>query len=442
MELRSNKVINSSNESPKTPLQSHSLKVPDTEERAHYFWHVDHPHDGEQLQDIAAQHGISLSTGQRWRKEREKYGDAHRIRKRKAIEKNQKLGRPYTVTTERLQLLLSDDTNPVREEPLSIQARENDIPLRPRTLRYNLSTREDAHMFVAAYTREMLPANLEKRVEYGKEHLNKPLYGYWDTLFFTDEAHFNPLEDFQRPRILRRTGQRLAPGNLVTRKKKKASSTTVHMYSYMNWYYKGPISFYNDEEEMLKPPKPPRKPRKSKYETQEQYDKRVKQWEATRPPPLEVVGSGHHMTQDYYTKHILPTYIQALHQARCDDATLAWFLMEDGDPSHGNKSTDNVAEDARRANWIAVILHPAQSPDLNPQEACWLILKQRAKKRLWQPTEAETPWDGTKNHLKKILTDVWDAITMEEIRSRIAEMPWRCEQLVQNEGAKIRSKTW
>lgn len=82
------------------------------------------------------------------------------------------------------------------------------------------------------------------------------------------------------------------------------------MYASINWYFKSPLGFYNDEKDMLKPPKPPPKPRKSKYETPEQHHKRVKEWEATKPPPLEVQGSGHHMTQDYYTSNILPSYIK------------------------------------------------------------------------------------------------------------------------------------
>ena len=36
----------------------------------------------------------------------------------------------------------------------------------------------------------------------------------------------------------------------------------------------------------------------------------------------------------------------------------------------------------------------------------------------------------------------WRRITIAQIRRRIREMPWRCEQLIKMEGARIRSKTW
>ncbi|KAH8695722.1 hypothetical protein GQ44DRAFT_719439 [Phaeosphaeriaceae sp. PMI808] len=57
----------SANESPHTPEQDKILTVPDTEERSHYFWHVDNRRDDETLEDVANAYGISRRTGQRWR---------------------------------------------------------------------------------------------------------------------------------------------------------------------------------------------------------------------------------------------------------------------------------------------------------------------------------------------------------------------------------------
>ena len=149
---------------------------------------------------------------------------------------------------------------------------------------------------------------------------------------------------------------------------------------------------------MLKPPKPPPKPRKSKYQTQEEYDEEVKEWEAKKHPKLKTESGGHHMTQDCYTKNLLPHYIKMVQSSRLHNTLedIHWLLQEDGDPSHGTKSVNNIAEDLRQVNWIAVIIHPAQSPDLNPIEGVWLILKERTKKRSFYPGD-EPAWDGTKN---------------------------------------------
>lgn len=104
--------------------------------------------------------------------------------------------------------------------------------------------------------------------------------------------------------------------NLRTRKKEKRDLKTLHMYASVNWYYKSELHFYNDEKDMLKLPKPPRKPVKSKYETLDQHQARVKEWEARLPPPIEGGPRGHHMTQEYYSKTLLPKYIQTVQLAR------------------------------------------------------------------------------------------------------------------------------
>lgn len=74
------------------------------------------------------------------------------------------------MSDEHLQELLSDETNPVRDEPLSIQAKENNLPLAPRSLRYNLLNREDAYLYVAAYAKEPSPTNKRRRISYREEH--------------------------------------------------------------------------------------------------------------------------------------------------------------------------------------------------------------------------------------------------------------------------------
>ena len=81
------------------------------------------------------------------------------------------------------------------------------------------------------------------------------------------------------------------------------------------------------------------------------------------------------------------------------------ILQEDNDPSHGTRSTLNYAQLFRERYEIQSLHHPGQSPDLNPMEAIWNILKQRVRKEPWK----------TKKDLKRVILKAWDLIELEEI---------------------------
>ena len=129
----------------------------------------------------------------------------------------------------------------------------------------------------------------------------------------------------------------------------------------------------------------------------------------------------------------MPIYIEALQKARLYSPyeTANWYLQEDGDPSHRHKK-NGLAEHLKRENWIDNLAHPPQSPDLNPMEACWNILKQRIRRHVWRDLE----------ELKAIIQQEWSNITMQEVRARISDMPGRCKLLVETGGKAIKSAQW
>jgi hypothetical protein len=159
----------------------------------------------------------------------------------------------------------------------------------------------------------------------------------------------------------------------------------------------------------------------------------VLEWNAALPHDKEVKTKGNAMTQKYYTKRLLPIYINALQKLRIQepDISHSWLFQEDGDPSHGIRKA-GLAQKLKEANWIDNLVHPPQSPDLNPIEAVWNILKQRVRRRIWKDIE----------ELKAILQEEWSKITMQEVRARIQDMPRRCRLLVETGGAAIKSAQW
>ncbi len=176
-----------------------------------------------------------------------------------------------------------------------------------------------------------------------------------------------------------------------------------------------------------------RKPQRRKNETDQEWEERMEAWMAEDlVHNVDVKQNRNSMTQRFYTIKILPKLLEGLR--RCEWSTgVSHILHEDNDPSHGTRSEYNHAQSFRRRNKVETLVHPAQSPDLNPIEGVWNILKQRLRHRYWNSEE----------ELKDVLRDIWwNEITQEEIQARIAEMPERCNRVANNGGKAIKSRMW
>ena len=143
----------------------------------------------------------------------------------------------------------------------------------------------------------------------------------------------------------------------------------LHMAASVNWHVKGPLKFYNDEQDTSVIQSVKRKPksRRSKYRSEEKYQKLVQEWEARKPHDAEVKSKGNLMTNEYYTRVILPIHLESIEQAKLADRRA--LLQEDNDPSHGTRGIgENLARSFKREHNIELFKHPPQSPDLNPSE--------------------------------------------------------------------------
>jgi transposase len=98
-----------------------------------------------------------------------------------------------------------------------------------------------------------------------------------------------------------------------------------------------------------------------------------------------------------------------------------WVFMQDGDPSHTAKSTRAWLE---RQGIQTLTSWPSNSPDLNPIENVWAIMKNRVYRR--RPTTVEA--------LKQIIQEVWNSLTVDLLRRLVDGIPKRLKEVVRKHG--------
>jgi transposase len=99
------------------------------------------------------------------------------------------------------------------------------------------------------------------------------------------------------------------------------------------------------------------------------------------------------------------------------------LFMHDNDRKH----TAKIVTDWLKEQKIETLNWPAQSPDLNPIENIWALLK----KRLY--SNYSTPPSSIKE-LKKRIVDIWYSITPEEVKPYMLSMHKRCNEVIKAKG--------
>ena len=435
-----------------TPPTTLQAKEADTLKKTRFFNAFDAQTVDPKIRPVARATGIPYPTARRWLQQRLQLGSSAYRRTRQL---STRLGRPSTVTESDVQRLIHAPQE-VRQQPLAAQLTIHDIHLSERQARRKIKEySNNAQRYKAAYYKDDLSSQNEAdRTKYGILHRGKSIEDFWSYILFTDEFHYNPslLGD---PIITREEGTRYEDDNIVARPPKGASFT-LHGAGWVNWHAKcDRLIFWQDvkaekvtkeqtqELKRLlkeKTPRRPQKPRRSKFESSQQwqdrldqYSKDINEWQLSCPQPVISEPKGNSMTEAYYTKHILPIYIAAVKSLQ-EQFHHDFFLEEDGDSSHGTR-TKGLATQLRERHGIRTHWHPAYSPDLSPIEAAWNILKQRLRRI---PGASEMGYEDLIN----LAQEVWQGITIQEIRDRISDMPRRCDLLVETGGKRIKGQDW
>jgi hypothetical protein len=128
------------------------------------------------------------------------------------------------------------------------------------------------------------------------------------------------------------------------------------------------------------------------------------------------------ITAQTYVDNVLVPAIWPFWQRESYHLGQSCILMEDGASAHRAGYTKAIREHLG----IPKLDHPASSPDLNPIENLWRLIKYRINKRNPRPT--------TKEAVKQAIIEEWNAITVEEIQSFVDDMPNRMEAVREAQG--------
>src|ERR1700761_1563051 len=268
----------------------------DTPHRARFFHAYFHKQKRTSLGQICRRKdiGIPTSTARSWLRKYDQIGPSA---VRSTRNQSNNFGRPRVLDMKQLEALLSPSHSSHHLNYEGIVKAE-DFNVTPYTLRRNLATRLGARRYKKPRSKAISKKNRALRVQYGEIHQNKRITSFWQYVYFTDEAHFNSkdLSDAPAFELRRESGE--IRRSCINETQASKLDITVHIAAGISYNSKGIFEFYNDPKEPSMPRTyRPRMPRKSSVQSAEEYQQVVRDWEASKPPNLEIKPAGNSMTQ-------------------------------------------------------------------------------------------------------------------------------------------------
>jgi transposase len=123
---------------------------------------------------------------------------------------------------------------------------------------------------------------------------------------------------------------------------------------------------------------------------------------------------------EVYTKHVLSGVYKEARELVAKGGSMWTIIMEDNASIH----TANLTQASHKSIKINRMKWPANSPDLNPIENVWRLLKERIGKR-FPRTDAE---------VRQFLEEEWNRLTLDDFVHYIKSMPEHVQAVIDANG--------
>lgn len=212
--------------------------------------------------------------------------------------------------------------------------------------------------------------NVKARLKFAKDHKNWTTDD-WKRVIWSDESKFNRFQSDGKQYCWRKPGERLQRHHV--KQTVKHGGGNIMVWGCFTWWHVGPLHLVE----------------------------------------------GIMRKEDYL--QILQTYLPNF-MDKCAYPEEEIVFQQDGDPKH----TAKIVREWIGKQHFQLMEWPAQSPDLNPIENLWSIVKRRLGQYETAPTNMANLWER--------VTAEWNRIPKDIIENLVESMPNRINQVIANKG--------